>query len=108
MPRCTLCHQDLPESDFYPSALKKGQYQCRKCTYEHYQKKSNKKYSESLKQLDEIDFDRFYGGFNIKVLNYPRPNEYKYVIMPTRGKTYVTNSLEDFMGYLWEELKQEK
>ena len=105
---CTLCHRELPETDFYPSALKKGQHHCKKCCYKHYLKKANQKYQKSLEELPDILFDNLYGGYNIKVLNHARPNEYKYTISPTRGEVFKTNNLDAFMDKLWEELKQEK
>ena len=103
MPRCTLCHQDLPESDFYPSALKKSQYQCRKCIYEHYQKKSNKKYNESLKQLDEKDFDRYYGGIKINITNYPQ----EFEISQTSGEYFRTKNKEEFIEHLLKIIKSQ-
>ena len=106
--KCSLCKKDLPESEFYPSILKKGLRHCKKCMYKHYGKKSNYKYQKSLKELPEGDFDLYYGGYNIRVLNYTRPGEYRFVINATRGKTYKTNDFKDFMAILCHELKPEK
>lgn len=58
--------------------------------------------------MAETDFDRFYGGYNIKVLNYARPNEYKYIISSTAGETFNTNDFDSFLEKLWQELRPEK
>ena len=67
--RCTLCKKDLPETDFYPSFIKKHQYQCKKCSYDKYAKKSIKKYANSLKKIPEKEFDFFCGGYTIKIMS---------------------------------------
>lgn len=96
--RCTLCHKDLPESEFYPSALQRGQHQCKKCCYQAYGKRNTQKYVESIRQLPERNFDTFYGGYTISILNYAREGEYKYVIRSTDGKCFATNDSDAFMA----------
>lgn len=95
--RCTLCHKDLPESAFYPSALKRHQHQCKKCSYDMYGKKHNQKYADNIKKLPEREFDVFYGGYTIKILNYVRGTECKYNIISTKGNTFSTNDGNDFI-----------
>ena len=95
--RCTLCHKDLPESEFYPSALQRGQHQCKKCCYQAYGKRNTQKYIESIRQLPERNFDTFYGGYTISILNYAREGEYKYVIRSTDGSVFQTTCKSDFL-----------
>lgn len=96
--KCTLCGKDLPENEFYPSLLKKKQHHCKKCFYEHYQKKAIKKYEESLKKFPELDFNRYCGGYEIKILNYAKNGEYKYIIKSTVSEFLQTNDKEKFIN----------
>lgn len=97
MIKCTICHRELPESEFTPSFLKRGQHQCKKCVYEKYGKKAQEKYLKSISELPEKNFDEFYGGYVIKVLNFTRKGEFKYIINSTKGDTFQTNSKDDFL-----------
>lgn len=105
MKTCTICHRELPDTEFYPSLLKKYDYKCKKC-----HQKRCKDYNNSIKNFVEEDFNRYYGGFNIKILNFARPNEYKFIIESTKetARPFYTNDLKEFMDKLWEELKPEK
>ena len=96
---CTVCHRDLPEGEFYPSSLKRGWHICKKC---HNKKTapSVKKYQASLKTLDDLDFNRFWGGFTIKVLNFARDGEYRYSAKSTDGSICQTNDKGEFVDYL--------
>lgn len=93
---CSLCKKELPKSEFYPSNLKKRLYHCKKCIYEHYGKKAKKKYEDSIKKFDEKQFNNFYGGYTITILNYVRENEFKYIIKGTDGYFLQTNDSEEF------------
>lgn len=99
MIRCTQCHKELNESYFFPSFLKKHQYQCKKCHYEKWGKKANIKYAKSLKELPIKDLDRYCGGYKIFVLNYVKAHEYKYTIKSTKGEIFQTNNLSEFLEH---------
>jgi hypothetical protein len=43
-----------------------------------------------------------YGGFNVKILNYVREGEKRYVIIPTKGKLLSTNDKEEFIQQIKE------
>lgn len=100
MVKCTLCGKDLPESEFSPSFLKRKQFQCKKCVYERYGKKAQKKYFDSLDELAEKVFDAYYGGYVIKILNFAKPNEFKYIITSTKGDSLYTNNKQEFIEYI--------
>lgn len=106
MIKCTLCNQELPECEFYPSDLKKGLHHCKKCRYQRWTKKSTKKYVESLKKLQEIDFNRHLGGYTVSIINYVRPNEHRYTIKGTNGVLIQTNDVQTFKTKLNEILDE--
>lgn len=91
MHECTICHKILPDSQFYKSNLKRYQYQCIKCCVEKCYK-----YNSECEKLAENDFNRYYGGYVISVINYVRPKEYKYTIKGTDGFIVQTNDVEYF------------
>lgn len=108
---CTICRQELPDSAFYPSQLKKHNYQCKKCTYEKYGKKSIQKYVTEVRDLPNKNFDALYGGYVVAILNYVRPKEYKYTIKGTNGYMVQTNDIGYFkkkMDEICQEQKPEK
>ncbi len=96
MIRCTLCNQELPECEFYPSDLKRGLHHCKKCRYKHWGKKSIKKYTESIKELPNFDFNRHLGGYTVSIINYVKPNEHRYTIKGTDGVLVKTNDVKTF------------
>lgn len=65
--------------------------------YEHYGKKNNLKYQEGLKQLPEIDFERYNGGYRIAIQNYAKPAEHKFCIKSTSGEVFATDDAEEFI-----------
>lgn len=95
---CTLCKRDLPETEFFPSFLRRKQHQCRKCCYEKYNKKAQKKYMDSIKKYPEKDFETFFGGYTITILNYSKKSEYRYTIKSTKSILLQTNDTEQFMA----------
>lgn len=88
---CTICHKELPDSDFYPTSLKHSLYQCKKCA-----NAKHKKYMREVKELEDKDFDRYYGGYVVAILNHARPKEYKYTIKGTNGYMIQTNDSDYF------------
>lgn len=106
MIKCTLCGQELPECEFYPSDLRKGLHHCKKCRYKRWGKNSTKKYNDSLKKLPEIDFNRHLGGYKVSIINYVRPSEYKYIIKGTNGLLIQTNDVQTFKTKLNEILDE--
>lgn len=94
---CTICKRDLPESDFYPSFIRRKQHQCRKCSYEKWGKKAQKKYTDSIKEYPDREFENICGGYVITILNYSKPSESRYAIKSTNGEIFTTNSSEKFM-----------
>lgn len=88
---CSLCKRELPDSEFYPTALKRYQYQCKECTH-----KRNNNYNAEIRDLPDKDFNRFYGGYVVAILNHVRKNEYKYTIKGTDGFMIQTNDIEYF------------
>lgn len=96
MHKCTICHKELPDSEFYPSQLKKHNYQCKKCSYEKYGKKGIQKYFAEIKELPNKNFDSFCGGYIVAILNYVKKNEYKYTIKGTNGIMIQTNDVDYF------------
>lgn len=104
---CKICGEELPKKAFYPSILKKGTPYCKKCCYEKWQKKANAKYVESLKNLPDPEFNRLYGGYNIKILNFAREGEFRFTISSTDGNIFKTNDPHEFMEKLCQELRLE-
>ena len=104
---CRICGEELPEDAFYPSTLKKGTPYCKKCYYKKWQKKAASKYVESLKHLPDPDFNHFYGGYNIKILNFAKDGEFRFTIESTEGKVFKTNDPHKFMEKLCQELRLE-
>ena len=88
--RCTICHRDLPETEFYANYLKRYQYQCKECT-----KVKNNKYKKEISEYPEKEFGRYYGGFTLTILNYPSP--YRYAIKGTNGFFFQTNNINEFL-----------
>lgn len=88
--RCTICHRDLPKSAFYPTYLKRYQYQCKECV-----RKQNIAYQQEIKEYPLKDFDRFYGGYIISILNHPSP--YRYMIKGTNGYFFKSNDSSEFI-----------
>lgn len=88
---CTICHRELPDSKFHKSDLKRYHYQCIKCSRE-----KNNKYTAEVRDLPNEEFDRFYGGYTVAILNHVRPNEYKYTIKGTDGLMIQTNDIDYF------------
>ena len=98
--KCIKCQKELPESEFYPSLIKRGWCICHKCYYK-YNLKYAKKYNQSLKELPEKDFDRYYGGIKINITNYPQA----YEIVKTSGEYFITKDKEEFIKKLLDILK---
>ena len=98
--KCIKCQKELPESEFYPSLIKRGWCICHKCYYK-YNLKYAKKYNQSLKELPEKDFDRYYGGIKINITNYPQAFE----IVKTSGEYFITKDKEEFIKKLLDILK---
>lgn len=99
--KCTKCHEELSQEDFYPSCLKRHLYICKKC-HNKIVKKHTERYLDSVRNLPTEDFNRMYGGFNVKILNYVREGEKRYVIIPTKGKLLSTNDKEEFIQQIKE------
>ena len=59
---------------------------------------NNKRYAKEIKEMPEKEFDMYYGGLNVKILNFVREGEYRYVIESTNGKTLSTNDSKEFMA----------
>lgn len=92
---CTICHRELPESAFYPTYLKEYKYQCKECV-----RKQNNQYRKEIKESPLKDFNRFYGGYSISILNFVREGEYRYSIKGTNNYFYQTNNVDNFMAEL--------
>lgn len=88
---CSICKRELPDTEFYPKAIKRYQYQCKECT-----QKKNKKYIKEIKELEDRDFDSIYGGYVVAILNHVRSKEYKYTIKGTNGYMIQTNDVDYF------------
>lgn len=111
MHKCTLCHKELEDDQFYPSNLKRHLYQCKKCVYEKYTKRSTKKYNDSIRNYSDEKFNQYYGGYVVAILNHIKKNEYKYTIKGTDGYMIQTNDIEYFkkkMDEICQGLKLEK
>lgn len=51
--------------------------------------------------MSELEnFNDVCGGYNIYILNKPKPGEYKYTVVSTSGAVYKTNDKAEFMEYL--------
>ena len=88
---CTICKRELPDEDFYPTYLKNYKYQCKEC-----KRKENRKYLKDVKELDSKDFDNYYGGYMVAILNHVKAKEYKYTIKGTNGFMIQTNDIDYF------------
>ena len=97
--KCTICKRDLPEDSFYPSSIKHYQYQCRECI-----RKQNNAYQKEVRESAYKDFDRFYGGYVISILNYPSPC--RYTIKGTKGLLISTNDSNEFINKVKEIIEQ--
>lgn len=91
--KCTICHRELPEKSFYKKYLKHYKYQCMDCV-----RKQNREYQAEIKNQPQKDFDKYYGGYVITVLNYPKP--FRYSIKGTNGYFFYTNDDEEFLKEL--------
>lgn len=100
--KCNYCKEELPESEFYPSLIKRGWCICHKCYYK-YNLKYTKKYNQSLKELSEKDFDRYYGGIKINITNYPQ----EFEISQTSGEYFRTKNKEEFIEHLLKIIKSQ-
>ena len=100
--KCIKCQKELPESEFYPSLIKRGWCICHKCYYK-YNLKYIKKYNQSLKELSEKDFDRYYGGIKINITNYPQ----EFEISQTSGEYFRTKNKEEFIEHLLKIIKSQ-
>lgn len=102
MKRCPKCKQLKSESDFYKNAhMKDGlSCHCKSChNQQTYQATKNHririKQEENQKQLD--DFNYSLGGYKIRILNYAKPGEYKYIINSTSGQSFKSNDKLQFI-----------
>lgn len=99
MIRCGHCKRELPESEFYPSHLKRGQHTCKKC-HNAWSVAYQKKYPQILKKqeerIEETAFDNLFGGYTVVILNSIRPGEHKYIIKNTNGYLLSTNNVQEF------------
>lgn len=107
MKRCPRCGQLKSESEFYKNArMKDGlTIHCKNChknmCYETVKtRKMRAKQEENQKQLD--DFNYHLGGYRITILNYAKPNEYKYIITPTNRQSFMTNDNAKFISKIKE------
>jgi hypothetical protein len=100
--KCIKCRKELPESEFYQSDIKNHTHICKEC-----KKTVNKKWLENKVIKDECanNFNLFYGGYEIRILNFARENEYKFIIKGTDGYFTKTNDKEEFIKKLLDILK---
>ena len=99
MIRCGHCKRELPESEFYPSHLKRGQNTCKKCNNawtNAYHKRYIKTLKEQENRIEEAEFNNLFGGYLVTILNSIRSGEYKYVIKNTDGYLLSTNNVQEF------------
>jgi len=99
--KCIRCGKSLPESEFYPSCLKRYCYLCKKC---HYKKTSKyiMAYQKRRKgqEIANINPNDYIGGLSIRVLNYAKKNECKFSIESTDGISFKTSDKKEFMREL--------
>ena len=96
---CKICKRDLPRDAFYNSILNRNQHICKKCHNKKTQE-GREKYYNSMKKLHEKDFNRYFGGYTISILNFAQEGEYKFLIKDTTGETLLTSNKELFLQNL--------
>lgn len=91
--KCNYCKEELPESAFYPSFVRKHWHICRNCI----------KARKALEGQDAVDFERFYGGIRINIVNYPQ----EFEISQTSGEYFRTKNKEEFIEHLLKIIKSQ-
>lgn len=97
--KCAHCKKDLDESEFSPSRLNGPSHVCKTCQAKMEEKYRNRRI---LQSEAEKDFDRYFGGYSIFILNTTFPKEHKYTIKDTKGNLFQTNNLDSFQEKLKE------
>lgn len=115
---CKRCGIEKPDSEYYPSSLKRGESYCKKCCNE-WSKKAQKKYREKrklnrvhidkpkgLNKREKALFESTMGGYIITLLNYAKANETKFAIYSTKTDTVTyVDSDEDIRQLFYKALK---
>ena len=113
---CSSCGTTQPIDHFYKdSRYKDGRMcYCKKCRKDKVKQFTkayleingfsyyNPTHKKDIKRLNKID--KVLGGYNIHIPNYVKEGEYKFNIIPTRGKPFCTNTFTDFIDYLYKNL----
>lgn len=102
--KCRVCNQELPESDFFPSCVRRKDHICRKC-HTKYSQSLQKKYRQQEKELKENVFNKkcqVVGGWKIIFLNYVKKGEYRFQAQNTDGRSYKTNDPIEIQSILEE------
>ena len=97
--RCNHCKRDLKESEFSPSRRNLKHPTCKSCEAKKEEKYRN---NRILEEEREKDFDKYFGGYSIFILNTTLPNEHKYTIKNTDGTLFQTNDVYSFREKLKE------
>lgn len=97
--KCHRCKEELPESEFSNSRLKFKYPICKKCENTKAKEYRNK---DILSDADDERFDRYYGGINIYITNYPQ----EYQIIKTTGEHFQTKDKDKFLKKLIEMMEE--
>lgn len=119
MKHCSKCGKFKPETEFFNDKRQKSGLTCwcKACLNEKHKQyykrvlakrkpkpeKANKKNSYPVNNYTKPVYDeRYLGGWNISILNYAKPGEFKFTIASTRGSVYQFNSNEKFLNKIKE------
>lgn len=95
MKTCIKCRKSKPESEFYPDrSNKRLMPHCKDCAKKlsiEWQRQNRMSKAEQNRQMEVV------GGYKMFILNYTKKGEYKYQIVSTNGKSFMTNNSSEFM-----------
>lgn len=97
--KCIHCDKEFPETEYYPSILRRHYHICKKC----YNKKvmqyvrAYQKRIRNKKKEPNINPDKYVGGINIRILNHTKKGEYKFNILSTDGISFQTNNKKELL-----------
>lgn len=100
---CGKCKRELPESMFHRRTESKDglRNMCKECAKKYGKSYYSTPESKKRARLRNCEWvDSAIGGYKIFILNHVKKGEFKFNVVPTRGRVFVTNSKVNFIKYL--------